>query len=226
MEVLNELKNLAKANLKSFNEKLIPNTYPILGVKIPELRALAKKIALNNYDEFLINNPCHYFEEVMLEGLVNGYVKCDINKHLELLKNYVSKITDWALCDCSVSTYKFVKSNLTQVWNFVLPYYNSNNEFYIRFAVIMWLDYFVVEDYIDKVLELLKNFSSNFYYAKMGVAWLLSVCFVKFRDKTLNFLINCKLDVFTFNKTISKCCESFRVTEQDKQLLKQLKKAQ
>lgn len=226
MNVTDELKKLANNNLKNFNEKLIPNTYPILGVKIPDLRNLAKQLAKEDYLQFIKNNKCKYFEEVMIEGLVIGYAKCDIFVRLELLKNFVPKITDWALCDCSVSTYKFTKNNMELMWDFILPYYNSQNEFDIRFAVIMMLDHFVTDNYIDKVLNEISKFNSDKYYARMGVAWLISVCFVKFRDKTFNFLNNCNLDAFTFNKTISKCCESFRVTQTDKQLLKTLKKAQ
>lgn len=226
MNVFNELKKLATNNLKNFNEKLIPNTYPIIGVKIPDLRTIAKQIAKEDYINFIEHNPCNYFEEVMLEGMVIGYAKCNIETRLNLLKNFVPKITDWAICDCCVSTYKFVKNNMQLMWDFILPYYNSKKEFDIRFAVIMMLDHFITENYIDNILDQISRFNSLYYYAQMGVAWLLSVCFVKFRDKTFNFLKTCKLDAFTFNKTISKCCESFRVSEDDKQLLKQLKKAQ
>jgi len=225
MDVLSELKKLSTIKQKLFSEKLIPNTYPILGVKIPELRNLAKLIAKGDYALFIKNNPCNYFEEVLLEGFVIGYAKCELTQRLEYLKSFIPKIIDWAVCDCSTSTYKFVNSNLDAMWNFIVPYYNSKNEFEIRFALIMMLSYFVNEQYIYKVLNSISKFNSKHYYAQMGVAWLLSVCMVKFRDKTYNFLLKCDLDDFTFNKTISKCCESFRVSDTDKQLLKTLKKA-
>lgn len=221
--MLSQLKQLATAQQKSLNEKLIPNSYPILGVKIPDLKKLARQIAKSDFTKFLNNNE-KYFEQVLLCGLVIGYAKCDIKTRLDYLKVFVPKISDWAICDCSVSNFKFVKENMEVMWDFILPYYNSNKEFYVRFAVTVMLSYFINENYIDRVLSEVAKFNNDGYYAKMGVAWLLSVCFVKFRDKTLNFLLNCKLDVFTFNKTISKCCESFRVLDSDKTMLKSLKR--
>ena len=57
----------------------------------------------------------------------------------------------------------------------------------------------------------------------MAVAWALSVCFVKYYNKTLSQFKTCKLDKFIFNKTIQKCVESFRLSNVQKQELKELK---
>ena len=58
----------------------------------------------------------------------------------------------------------------------------------------------------------------------MAVAWAISVCYVKFRDKTLKLLKIKELDIFVQNKAIQKIRESFRVSDEDKEMLKKYKK--
>ena len=63
------------------------------------------------------------------------------------------------------------------------------------------------------------------YYARMGVAWALSVCYVKFPERTLRWLREeCPLDDWTFNKTIQKIGESFRVSPEGKAAARALKR--
>ena len=76
------------------------------------------------------------------------------------------------------------------------------------------------------VLAALTGVSHEGYYVKMAVAWAISICFVKFREKTLPLMESSTLDDFTANKAIQKCCESFRVSEADKALLRGLKRRQ
>ena len=58
----------------------------------------------------------------------------------------------------------------------------------------------------------------------MAIAWAISVCFVKFRDKTLDFLDVSNLDDFTYNKSLQKIRESNRVCKEDKDIVKRMKK--
>lgn len=69
-EIKEELSLLAKANLKKFNERLIPNALPIIGVKLPDLRRLAKRICKENYETFLLEYDASNFELQMLYGFV------------------------------------------------------------------------------------------------------------------------------------------------------------
>jgi len=91
-------------------------------------------------------------------------------------------------------------------------------------GVVMLLDHFITEDYIDCVLEEMDKIHQDAYYVKMAVAWNLSVCFVKFRDKTLSYLRTNHLDDWTYNKTIQKIRESYRVTKEDKEMLLKMKR--
>ena len=100
----------------------------------------------------------------------------------------------------------------------------SNKEFEIRFAVVIILNYYITEDYIDLVLETLDEVKHEGYYVKMAVAWAISLCFVKFEEKTMNYLKNNKLDDFTYNKSLQKICESLRVDKDTKAIIKSMKR--
>jgi possible DNA alkylation repair enzyme len=58
----------------------------------------------------------------------------------------------------------------------------------------------------------------------MAKAWLLSVCYIKFRDKTYKFLEKTSLDDWTVNKSIQKVRESLRVTKEEKEKILVLKR--
>ena len=88
----------------------------------------------------------------------------------------------------------------------------------------MMLNYFIEEKYLDEIFELVNIFTSEKYYARMGAAWLISICFIKFPQKTTKFLESTKIDNFTYNKSIQKICESFRVDKETKQKLKLMKR--
>ncbi|MBQ2753776.1 MAG: DNA alkylation repair protein, partial [Firmicutes bacterium] len=100
----------------------------------------------------------------------------------------------------------------------------SEREYDLRFALVMLLDHYIADEYIDYVLDIYEKVKSEYYYVKMAVAWGLSVCFVKYPEKTIKLLEQGSLDAFTHNKTIQKICESLRVSKESKNNLKKLKK--
>ncbi len=109
---------------------------------------------------------------------------------------------------------------------FFQKYLTSNQEFEIRFAVVMILDFYIEEDYIKKDLEIFENITNQAYYVQMAVAWAISICLIKFYDKTIKFLKSANLDKFTYNKALQKAIESYRITEEKKEILRSMKKIQ
>ena len=88
----------------------------------------------------------------------------------------------------------------------------------------MLLEHFIDEDYIDECLERIDEFKDTRYYAQMACAWALSICYIKFPQKTFSYLKKSKLDNWTFNKGIQKICESLRVDKETKTMLKCMKR--
>ncbi len=219
--LLNHLESIASEKHRSFHSSLVPDVNNMLGIPIPKLREIAKQIVKNCNDIDLYLSVCgnKYYEELMLKGIVIGYTNCEWNKKLEYIKDFVPLIYDWAVCDTFCSGIKPPKGELAGFRSFIEPYLNSDKEFEIRFAVVMLLQKFVTEDFIDSTLSALQKITSDKYYVKMAVAWALSVCYVKFPKQTEQLFAEYTLDKWVQNKAIQKCRESLRVSKHDKELL-------
>lgn len=216
--------NEAENDYKKFSSNLIPNINNILGIRIPTLRKIAKQIYTENWQDFLNEENPEFMEETMLQGMVISHIKDTPEKILEYIKDFVPKINNWAICDTFCCGLKFTKKNKEIVWNFIQTYLQSDKEYEIRFAVVMLLSYFIEEKYIDELLKLLDKINHDGYYVKMAVAWAVSICYIKFPEKTHKFLENNNLENWVHNKSIQKIVESYRIDAQTKILLKQMKR--
>ena len=221
-----KLIELQNEEYKKFNQKLCPDTnLKMLGIKIPVLRTIAKEIVKDNPEEYLKNARNEYFEEVVLEGLVIAYMKMPIEEKLELIKGFIPKIDSWAINDTFCPTLKIKEEEKDLVWNFIEPYLKSEKEFEVRFAVIMMLDYYITEEYIDRVIKKLDKVKNEGYYAKMAVAWTLAEIGIKYNEKAMSYLKGQNsLDKFTYNKTLQKMRESYRISDVQKEELKKMKR--
>ena len=218
------LKSLGDESYKSFSQKLIPNTDNIIGVRSPQLKELAKQIAKGNFEEYLEVCRTGSHEEIMLQGLVIGFSKVPIDKVLIFTKSFVPKINNWAVCDSFCSVLKITNKYKEQLFEFLKEYLYSDSEFEIRFGVVMLMDYFIEDEYMDRIFEIFNCIKHDGYYVKMAVAWAISVCFVKFESKTLDYLDKCSLDDFTYNKSLQKITESNRVQKDKKDTIRQKKR--
>lgn len=220
-ELLQQLKELADTKYQKFHSGLLPGTDNVLGVSVPKLRRLAKELLNSCYsiDDYLTLAGNEYYEEAMLEGIVIGYLKCSWNKKLEYIKDFVPKINNWAVCDTFCGGIKPPKNRLENFRDFIEPYLHSENEFYVRFGVVMLMQTFITDDYIDSTLHSLEQITRSEYYIQMAVAWALSVCYVKFPQQTMALFKRYSLQPAVQNKAIQKCRESLRVSKADKAML-------
>lgn len=224
--ILEEIRGLADEEYKKFHGGLIPGVKTeFLGVRVPKLRAVAKRITKEEWREFLkeYENSTIY-EIIMLYGMVLAKADCEFEEKLGYVRKFIPQIDNWAVCDVVCGDLKDIKKNRKKMYEFLQSYLLSDREYEVRFAVVVLMQYYITEEYIDTVLDWYGKICVDAYYVKMAVAWGLSVCFVKFRDKTLAFLQNCEIDRFTYNKAIQKIQESCRVSEEDKKMLKNMKK--
>lgn len=113
---------------------------------------------------------------------------------------------------------------MNEVWRFIQKFLVSDEEYEVRFGVVMISDYFINEIYIDEILNLLDKIKHSGYYVKMSVAWAISVCYTKFPEKTMEYLKNNNLDEFTFNKSLQKILDSLQVDKSDKVVIKNMKR--
>lgn len=227
-KVKKDLLELADKEYKEFHSNLCPETNNIVGVRVPKLRNYAKGlIKEKSLEELLQNIDNEFYEEIMLQGMLIGLEK-DIafDDLIRYLHEFVPKIDNWAVCDICCGGLKVIKKYKREMWEFIQEYLNSSEEFEIRFAVVIILDYYIEKEYIDKSIKALNRIKSDKYYVQMAVAWAISICLIKFYEKTCKYLESdkCKLDKFTYNKSIQKAIESYRITKEQKEYLKNLKK--
>ena len=228
--VRKELISYSEKNIAELSAKLNP-TYKvssILGIRVGNIRKVAKKVAKDNWKLYLKeckNTTDRYFEEVLLEGLIIAYVKIELDEKLELIKEFIPNINSWAINDSFCPTIKLKDNELVEMWNFIQEYLESENQYEVRFAVIMMLDNFIIDDYVDKVISKLDKVRNDGYYAKMAVAWTLAEIGIKYNDKAMKYLKrNNNLDIFTYNKTLQKMCESYRISDEQKKELRKMKR--
>lgn len=224
-EIRKELIRLQEERYREFSSSLIPNSKPLLGVRIPDLRKLAKEIARQeDWLSFLEKGEEDYFEEMMIKAFVIGYAKADIEVILEQAGRFIPKITDWSVSDSFCSAFQIAKKYRQRVWEFLMKYVNGKREFELRVVAVMLLDYYLTEEYLEQVFTVYNRISPVGYYTQMGVAWGVAAAYVKFPKQTMRFLQNCLLDEFTYHKAITKMLESHRVAEEDKNILRGMKR--
>ncbi len=225
-DIRKKLFEMQDLKYREFHSSLCPNVDKIIGVRIPQLRMMAKEIATSDCKDFLENVQDEYYEELVLQGLVIGYAKISIEETFEYLQKFVPKINSWAVCDTTCSNLKITKKHMQEMWNFLGQYINSDKEYEIRFALVMYLNYFLIDEYIDEILQKIDKIENKEYYVQMAIAWLVSFAYIKQREKTEVFLQKNNLDEFTQNKSIQKICESYRVSKEDKERVRKYKKGE
>ena len=216
-EIRARLKTEAEEDFKNFNSKIIPTAYPVLGVRTPTVRKLAKSAG----EDYLEQSPAFY-EEVLIHGITLGKFKT-ANELFSRIDTFLSFVDNWAAIDVPLSSMTAFKKDKENCLQKLKSFLFDKREFYARFGAVALLDYYIDSEHIDEVLRLYAQDEEGRYYTDMAVAWGLSVAAVKFFDKTYAALKSGLYGDFTTRKALSKCMDSFRIDAEQKQLLKQLR---
>ena len=193
------------------------------GVRLPELRKIAKLIAKEKRYGFFAENHTS-FEELTIHAYAIGYLKEDINICLKYLKGFIPLVDNWSVNDSLCQNMKFARKYPKEVFEFLKSMKDSDNEWEIRIIAVTFLSHFLNDEYIDEVIEILDKLHRPTYMSKMGIAWAFATIMAKYKDKMYKYLLNSSLDNWTYNKAISKMHDSFRVSLEDKEKLKQFRR--
>ena len=224
MEIQKELFSLQDKEYMKFLSKLTPNVSEdtIIGVRIPEIRKLAKKLVKNDeYEDFLKELPHKYYDENLLHGAIISENK-DFENCIELLNSFLPFVDNWAVCD-TISP-KIFKKHKKELIEKIKEWSQSDKTYTCRFGVEMLMTHFLDEDFKKEYLEMVANIHSEEYYVKMVIAWFFATALTKQWDYAVIYLENNRLDVWVHNKTIQKARESLRILEDKKGYLKGLKR--
>ena len=183
-DILEKLYEMQDLKYKEFDSSLCPNVDNITGVQVPKLRAIVKELVKEKQREYLELENIEYYEEKVIQGLMIGMSNLTIEETKKYLEKFIPKIDSWAVCDIVCSSLKLSKKYQKEIWGFLDEYIKSYKEFEIRFAVVMYLDYFLNDEYIDKVIKNVNKIKSNKYYVQMAIALLLAESYIKQKEKT------------------------------------------
>ncbi len=215
-----KLASLSDDEYREFCMRGIPCDRPFLGVRIPEIRKLVKDIPKENLAEFLVERPVA-IEEVIARGFAIARLPYD--EMIKVFDSHIKLLDNW----CTVDTFcaalrKTVKNHEADFLDQkVEPLLESKNEFATRAGLVCLLDFYVKPDYLGLIFDRVESLKNrDEYYVKMAIAWLLAECFIKFPDETISYLKVSKLEPWTFNKTLSKICDSYRVNPETKIIVK------
>ena len=214
----------ADETYQEFAKKGILTERPILGVKIPQVREIVNLVPREKYFVFLNTEPVA-FEEVLARGMI--IARLSYVEILDCFDSQVSLFDDWASCDtfCSGLS-KIVKKHREEFLELKIEkLLGSDGEFTVRTGLVLLKIAYVEPDYLalifDRVEELIVR---KEHYIRMAIAWLIAECFIKYPEVTLGYLRASKLPKWTFNKTISKICDSYRVDEEMKVLVRKMRR--
>ena len=223
----------ADEKYREFHQGLLPGISGILGVRTPVLRRLAAGLSAGERGAYIEEmegilsgkegGPLPCYDERIIWGLCIGKIKSwtEAEPHV---RAFVSAIDSWAVCDLICGSLKAAEKYQAEAWEFIQPYFKSEEEYEIRFGLVMLLSHFVKEEYLERALALIDQTSHPGYYARMGAAWALSIYFVHFPEQVMEYLRDSRLDDWTYNKALQKITESFRVDRETKAQIRSMRR--
>lgn len=225
--VRERLLDMRAAGNKEFSVKLHPGVDNVLGLRLPQLRKLAAEIAKGDWERYLSAPGDLYMEERMLHGMVLGCIPVnDFENYLNLVAQFVPTVNSWSVCDSFnfAGGRKFIAKNDREIFTWLQQWLKSDREYEVRFGIVMLMQYYVREEYLDELKQLLGAVGHTGYYVSMALAWAISVIIVKFPDEGIAWLKTRPTDKVTVGRAIQKCIDSYRVSAENKEILRKFRR--
>lgn len=241
---------LAEQDLKyrDFHASLLPNIdkKSIIGVRVPTMRKIAKEFALSatpaELDKFLDKLPHKYFEENQVHLFVVERIK-DAEQCLRRIEQFLPYIDNWAVCDGKSP--KALLKDESRFYAKICEWLKSTKPYTVRFGVNMLMAFFLDDRFDKNQLKLVAAIDEKIfddagssgaarsskkeaqptdrYYVQMVIAWYMATALAKQWTATFPYIKGRKLSPWIHNKSIQKACESYRITDTQKQTLRKLK---
>ena len=223
MSVYERLIKFSNNDYKEFQSKLVPNISKdiILGVKTPDMRSIAKEIKdTDEAKSFLEQLPHKYYEENLVHFFLISMIK-DYDTCINEVNRFLPYVDCWPVSD--QATPKVFAKNHNRLINDIKVWINSSNIYTKRFGIRMLMNEYLGDDFKEEYLELVANIKGDEYYLKMMIAWFFATSLAKRYDDTIVYFEKHLLDEWVFKKSIQKALESYRVSDNHKAYLKELK---
>ena len=223
-ELCEKLAFYADDEYRDFVMKICPSERPFLGVRVPQIREIAGQVAPECIEKIIATTPIGYEETLARAFLI---ARLPYEKLLEYFDSQVDYIDDWSTCDTFCSAVgKMIKKHRTDFYEKKMENLLSDErEFAVRVGLVLLKCCYMEPDWLQVIYDYAERLASrDEYYVKMALAWLICECFIKFPKPTLGYLRASHLPKWTFNKAISKICDSYRVEPEMKDLLRKMRR--
>ncbi|MCR4663869.1 MAG: DNA alkylation repair protein [Paludibacteraceae bacterium] len=223
MDITAQLNAMQDKAYADFQSKLLPTVQrdTVIGGRTPDLRKMAKQICKTHAaQDFLHSLPHRWFDENQLHAFILSEEK-DFDTCIAELEQFLPYIDNWATCD-QLSPRCF-KKHTTELLPLIRKWMRSKHTYTMRFGIGTLMRYFLDEAFRPEYLEWVASIKSDEYYIRMMQAWFFATALAKQWDATFPYVEQHRLEKDTHNKTIRKAVESFRITSEQKELLKKEK---
>lgn len=224
MNIRNELLALSEEAYGDFQANIVPNIERerIIGIRIPVLRQLAKKLkGAPEVKEFFAALPHKYYEENILHIILIEDIK-DYDECMAEIERFLPYMDCWAVTDDKVP--KVLSKHRSELIKDVYRWVQSKEPYICRYGLHMLMSQYLDGDFKPEYHDLAAAVRSEEYYVNMMNAWYFATALAKQWEATVPYIENNRLDVWTHNKSIQKAIESFRVSDEHKAYLRTLKR--
>lgn len=208
------LKEHEDEKYREFHGGLTFTKYERIGVRVPVLRAIAKRIIKSGeWEEFVSVRPILFYEQAMLCGIISASVKERYEDKIKRLKEFSKLIDDWAVCDVTCSC---VKSSDGRLFDDACAFAASQDPWLARMGLVIILGNFADRAHLDGIRAALESLRAKGYYIDMAAGWL--ICTVESHDEGAGLELMKTANISGEVKKIaaSKMRDSFRVSEENK----------
>jgi len=212
-EFNNYLESIKKVDKIDFQKRVVNTNMKNLGLTCPDCKEIAKKIHEGNFIDFLEKNDFKYFENTMISAYLINYIN-----EIDIKKKYIDSLymDNWS----TVDTLSFKVKGQEKEYLKLSKSYLKEKDLFKRRVGVRILFSFTKGEYVEEILSIIDTlYKEKEYYVNMAVAWLCCELMIKNRKEFVEYLKHHHLNDFTINKTISKCRDSYRVSNQDKEML-------
>lgn len=222
MTIREKLEAFSDEKYIDFEKKLAPSSKKeFIGVRLPHIRKMAKELYGTEEGEKFIHERHNSYDEDNLHSCMLCYEK-DFKRAIELCEFFIEDVDNWASCD-SLNP-KVFKKDIPLLLEYIKKWLDAKHEYTVRFGILMLMKYFMDDNFKPEYAELVCNIKREEYYIKMAQAWYMSELAIKHYDFAYKILSEKKLDESVRRKSVTKACESFRISDERKEALKKLRK--
>lgn len=205
---------------RDFNAALIPtvDNDTIIGVRTPQLRAMAKNMAgSEDAALFMKDLPHKYFEENQLHAFLIEFIR-DYDACIKELEQFLPHVDNWATCDQMCP--KVFKKNLPRLSEQIQRWMQYDHPYTVRYAIGLRMRYYLDGAFSPEYPARIAAVDRKEYYIQMMQAWYFATALAKQPDTILPYFTTPRLAPAVRSMAIRKAIESRRINDEQKTFLR------